>query len=399
MPFLDYTTEDELKKKQEQGQVSAPTTAQSTIMQPGQQAAAGPSTGTGKGSGWTNVQTYLNNNAGQGAQTTQNVLDVKQNQIKDAVDGLNREVGDTKTKVGQSTVQRNTALEDQVRTNPTAVDKNAYNAYTQQTYGGPSVYTPSVDVEKKWNNLPTQTSLQQVADPRTIGQQLKKSEYSYGLGKLDSYLMNSEGGGNVDKYNQTNKNVINDRQTSIGGANSAIDQAKRDSAANVQALRDTTSQAYQDTLSRAQATKGQAQSSAYDKAYGDVQKRFADAGVDGPAGITGLNTYIRANKEFDWQDSVDNETLQALNTLADIDGNDVTNMVNKSGREAVNVDWASLDAYINAAKPGYVGTPGTQTDVGGAIATDTGPVYDQYGNRTDDGLTAEELYKRLNGGK
>jgi hypothetical protein len=393
MPFVDYSTEDELKKKQEQGQAAAPTTMQSTAIQSGQQTAGGAMAGTGKGSGWTNVQTYLGNNAGQGAQTTQNVLDVKQNQIKDAVSGLNKEVDDTKTKVGQSTVQRNTALENQVKTNPTAVDKNAYNAYTQQTYGGPSVYTPSVDVEKKWNNLPTQTSLQQVADPKTIGQQLKKSDYTYGLGKLDSYLMNSEGAGNVDRYNQANKNVMNDRQAAVGGVNSAIEQARKDSAANVQALRDTTSQSYKDTLARAQATKGQAESAAYDKAYADVQKRFTDAGVDGPAGIAGYNTYIRPNQEFSWQDSVDDVTLQALNTLADIDGDDTTNMINKGNREALNVDWAALDAYINAAKPAAVNTA-SSTD----FKTD-GVVYDQYGNRTDDGLTAEELYKRLNGAK
>lgn len=392
MPFVDYATEDELKKKQEQGQQTAPTTQQSTALSTGP--TGGAQIGTGKGSGWTNLQPYLTNNAGQGAATTQQLLDPKQNQIKDAVDSLNKEANDTRAKIGQSTVQRNTALENQVKTSPTAIDKNAYNSYVNQSYSGPNVYAPSVDTEKKWNGLQTQTSLQQVADPKTIGQQLKKSNYTYGLGKLDSYLVGAEGGQTVDKFNEANKGIMTDRQATVGGVNSAIEQAKRDSAASIQSLRDTTNQAYKDTLARAQGTKGQAESAAFDQAYVEIQKRFADAGVDAPSGITGLSTYIRPTEGYSWQDSVDDSTLQALNTLADIDSDPGTNLVTKGSRSPLGVDWEKLDAYINAAKAPK-GSTGTVSE-DGFTHTATGPVYDEYGNRLDDGLTAEELYRRLN---
>jgi hypothetical protein len=217
MPFLDNYSEDELKKKQEE---QTPTTQQSSVLGAGQQTSM--ATGSGKGSGWTNLQTYLDNNAGQGVQTTQKILDVKQDQIKNAVDSLNSEVNDTKTKASQGMVQRNTDLENQIKTNPTAVNQDAFSQYVSKSYAGPNQFTPGLDTEKKWNGLQTKTNVTEIADPYKIGQQLKKDNYTYGLGKLDSYLINSEGGGVVDSFNQKNANVVNDRASQIQSVNDAI---------------------------------------------------------------------------------------------------------------------------------------------------------------------------------
>jgi hypothetical protein len=356
MPFVDYTTEDELKKKQEQGQQTAPTTMQSTALQSGQNTQA--SAGGNKGSGWTNIQTYLNNNAGQGAQTTQNILDSKQGQIKDAVDSLNKEADATKTKVNQGTVQRNTTLENQVKTSPTAIDKNAYNSYVNQSYGGPNVYAPSVDTEKKWNGLQTQTTLQQVADPKTIGQQLKKSNYTYGLGKLDSYLVGAEGGDKVSEFNTANKGVLDDRNRAIQGVNDQIKTAQSSSAESIKSLRDATSQAYNDWYSKAQATVNPSKDAAYSKAKADIQAKLDAAGI-ASQGASVAPSYISDQQGYGWQDSVDDSTLQALNTLADLDSDPNTNIMAKGTNNPYSVNWSALDAYINANRPKQ---PVTTTD-------------------------------------
>ena len=400
MPFVDYTTEDELKKKQEmQTSAGQPTTQQSTNI------SANPSAesqvGSGKGSGFVNLQSYLNNNAGQGAATTQKVLDPKQDQIKSAVDGLNKEVETTKNTVNQGTVQRNTMLEDQIKNNAGSLDKNAYNSYVGQQYTGPKAYTPSLDTEKQWNGLPTQTSLQQVADPKTIGQQLKKENYTYGLGKLDSYLMNSEGGSAVDAYNTKNKDVQANRTAAVGGVNSAIKQAQDTSAANTGFARQAVTDTYRQQLAAAQAADlSGGYHSGQDSASAEINKRFADAGVSSPTGTQG---FVSKNDNYSWLDAVSPEQLQALNMLADIDEDPSTNPYNKGSNQAVNVDWANVDSAINRAKSVQTEVDsrinGPVTVEEGATFTPTGDViYDANGQpMSKDGLTADQQAKALGG--
>lgn len=349
MAFQNYMTEDDLKKDANGQPIQA--SQQSTALPTsggdagvGANGAAPQQTakGSGSGSGWTNLQTYLGANAGQGAATTDKLLDPKQQQIDTAVNSLNTEVNSTKNQVQSNTIQRNEKLENDIKNNPVTA-KNEFVSYTGQTYNGPTTYAPSSGVQKNYVGIQPEVNMKGLTDPKTIGTTLKDDRYTFGMGALDGYLVNSEGGAQVASYNDKNKNVIADKDKAITDINAAIVGARTTSNQNVGFAKKAAEDAYQEWLNKGKGSTGQAVTDANARARQEITDKYKAAGFDAP---TTFDDSVSANGDFSWVDSIDPATLAALNALAEIDGNDSTNAISKGSNSAVNVDWNKINSDI-----------------------------------------------------
>ena len=346
MAFQNYMNEDDLKKDAN-GQPIQQASQQSTALPTSGTSSGGgdggaPPQQTTKGAGWTNLQTYLGANAGQGAQTTQKLIDPKQQQIDTAVNSLNDDVNKTNTQIQTNTIQRNEDLEKRIQANPTAA-KDEFVSYTGQTYKGPTTYAPNTDVQKAFVGVQPTLKMDELSDPKAIGGALKDNRYTYGMGALDGYLINSEGGAEVTGYNTKSADVLTNKDKRIADVNSAISSAQNTSSQNIGFAKQAAKDGYQTYLEAAKASVPKGLSDASELSYQDIVAKYKAAGLEAP---TSANDYISANKDYGWMDNIDPATLAALNTLAEIDGDDSTNTVSKGGNSAVNVDWNKVNSDI-----------------------------------------------------
>lgn len=322
-------------------------------------AGAVPQAGTAaKGTGWTNLQQYLDTNKGAGnaiadkqlADVTQKTgeasqaIDTWANQANDEINkGIKTDSWSDKIN-GKSTA-------DIAGTFTNANNKAAFNAWKNQpNYGGPADSTGltgygdtaklSGDAVNKIELSNTLAGQEQIAKD-VFG---KEGKYSSGMAKLDSFLARGDAQGKFDQFKTQNsgfKDKLGNVTKGIDGADGSIAKAKQQGDGNYKSVMDAIAGRIkgidQDTQTR--ADEANAQASADAQKYGALSYGFNPNFKS----TTSTQPYLTtANK----MDMVDQAELDALNSLGGMD-DDLTTGGYAKGTGSARFDEAGYNKAIS----------------------------------------------------
>jgi hypothetical protein len=364
----------------------------------------GPMGAKPQGTGWTNLQQYLTANEGQGAGVAQDITKGVQEKVDSADSNAKLWEQSAKARVDQSTKRDDQGFTNQINTDPTKIDKNAFNAWAQlQSYWGGAnaqadsgygdVYGQTQQAKQAvqgMQNYDTQKALAQ----QTYG---KNGRYTQGMGTLDTFIMRG------DKAGQQALQGFQDRNKNVGAgfdqAKANVDQYIAGAAGRGKAVTDNAYKAIGDRYSALTAS-GQAAAQAKLKAERDaaqqnVLRQYAEAGIANPN--TGMLSNTVTTRDVGLADGLNDVDLAALNALADLDLDASTNALNRSADPLARINdelvRKNIEDYKYATRKGDT----SQTTTDGVTFTPTSDVrYDANGNVITDS-TDEYVNRILNG--
>ncbi len=197
MPYAKYLTEEDLRKKNQIDPNANPASAQT----PGYVAPSAGGGGGGApsptaprgGTGWTNLQKYLDANQGKGQQSAETLYNAGESKIAGTTAPL-------KAAVEKGTVKRNEELEKTLKNEAENVDKSKFSEYVGSSYTGPKAADEVQDYKSILNQYNSANrDIEQLSDRDKRAAVFKKNlndpTYSSGMGALDNFLLNTEGEG------------------------------------------------------------------------------------------------------------------------------------------------------------------------------------------------------------
>ena len=376
-------------------------------------AAGGGPTGAGgvqakpQGSGWTNLQTYLDANAGQGGQLANAVTKTTQDRVNTADSNAKLWEDAAKTRVDQNTRKEGVDGQDawsNVIRNGSAdkvagIDQNAFNGWKQlSNYWGDK----TAEADKGYGDVygQTQQAKQDIQGAQSYdGQKVladkafnQNGRYTRGMGTLDTFLMRGDQAGQqaLQGFQDRNKDFGSNLTKATGNVNAYIggaDQRGQQAYNNVlQAIADRRNSIQTDAQGRLPTLVDQANTAATQQ----VLDRYKGTGFKPSTGVP-----VSRAEDVNWTDALGDPDLAALNTLAGIDDDQNTNALSRANRPLVNIDWRRVDADIQrqqqSAQDQYDKQhPGTIT-IGGQeipIPVDTRPT-DTGGSKSSDEIAKE----------
>lgn len=315
--------------------------------------AAPTSQGTGGNtSAWTNLQTYLEANEGQGAGIANAITQKTQANIDAVGKNVQDWEGEAKKRVDEKT--RNDDYSSQIKKDPTEVNQSAFSAWKNlgnywgaQDATGDSGYAEvygkaknAADDIKGANDYYGQNVL---AKKSFTGDQAGQSRnYTDGMGYLDTFIARADQSGKDAFSNFKDKNT---------GFDQKIDSAKNNLNSYIQGAGSRGQAAYDSAMNAISGKQKEIHGAAdqrfrgasdlnvgkqmnfdlYDQVYPDVgiQQR-AEAG-----------NHVDLNKNFDVSDVYSQADVDALNSLAGLDNDEATTASYAKGSDAA----FSTDSY------------------------------------------------------
>ncbi len=188
-------------------------------------------------SGWVNFDKYLSANQGQGEGIANAVTAGADGAIKSAAGKLN-ELEQKAKSTDNSQVQSLGSTKNQVMSDPTKVDVNAYQQQMSQGYKGPTQVNALdgwADAYKAWGSANDQYSA--VKDDSAAGRQAAvtnafkpqaKNGYSQGMATLDSFILGGDqkGKDTLSSFTEANKGIGDSFQQTSSRAQASLDAAK-----------------------------------------------------------------------------------------------------------------------------------------------------------------------------
>ena len=233
--------EDEDKKNEvpQQGAERVLSTSQSGNINAGEGSSAPAEARKTGSAGWSNLQSYITANKGNDADMANKVgekVDTQATTIADTQSTLGTKAN---TDIAKSTV-KDSGVVGALTSDPTQVDKNAFNAQRNATYKGPNDVTEYQEYAKQQadiNKLKGTLENTQSQEGREVllDDTYKRNDYNKGMKKLDSFILGAgtDSKQKIEGLNQkhagveTNWNKFND---DIRGAISGAKQATQKTA-------------------------------------------------------------------------------------------------------------------------------------------------------------------------
>lgn len=396
---------------------------------------------TAKGTGWTNLQQYLDTNKGAGGA----MVDA---QLK----GVNEEIGSTKESINQWADTAQKRAQDSMRKDEwsskiagKSADEisntfrdpsqaQAFDAWKKlQDYWGASdatadegyknVFDASGKVDGKIKSANTWEGQNQLSKD-AFGKQAadKGSRYTGGMGMLDTFVARGDAGNKYDSFQKNNEGFGNNLKDASSKVNTSIAAAKTQGGANYKTVMDT-------IADRIQGIQGEQDARA--KAINDASR---SEGLRVQEGLRG-----GYNKEFTFPDDISVDTyvrkvggsdvanqaeIDALNALGGLDDDVSTGGYSKGSGEG-GFDWQTYQDevgkrfadwskdrpladtrikkgdLIDQMIPGAYENQSSkvQSNDNGIIFTPTGPIYRPDGTLMNpDEVEAERKRAASNGG-
>lgn len=341
------TDEEELQKQQTS---AAQTSGQASVLG-GKSASPAQAGATATGSGYVNLNKYLAANDQQGAGLAGVVTDGAGKSVEAAKTNA-ISWGDTaKANVNKGVVSVDQGLINQIRNDPTQVGQT-YSAYQSKQYAGPqdgTADTGYTDILGQFSRAGEQVSkvgdrntqksiLQDSAktNPNSLGLQ-QGQRYTNGFGNLDSFILNGDKAGQqtLGAFQAKNAGFQSALDDQVGSINQSIAQAKAQSDANKnqvrQAVLDTRNQTYAGIDAqigdRSKALQVQAQLDA----QAQMDKLFKNYGSDEnllrqevvPSGIAGQDPFVTQNGAVSRGAVMTPQERARLQALASLEAADV----------------------------------------------------------------------------
>lgn len=320
------------------------------------------------GTNWTNLNKYIDANAGQGgrmanditADTTKTIqsLNGPGGKVDSWGTAAHKETDDATKQDPYSNTISNGTTEDIHGINKDDFNvwklKPAYALNGPTNAAGASGYTPlfnEVDkTDKKITSLGTQAG-QQTALKDTYG--ANGQGYSSGFGSLDGFLLrgDKQGQDNIANFQKDNANFKNPYNTAVTGVGDYIKGAPERGAANEKKVYNAMTGRYEVEGNTA-AINGRRFDDAgaqFDSTFNAIGKAYTDKGLKAPVDING---YVKP-KTVSNNPYLNPTELDVINFLAGGDNNEATTTVKAEGdKNAYDVDWDLINKDIaNLTKP------------------------------------------------
>jgi hypothetical protein len=343
------------KQLEDEDNLNLTSSTGSGVLTAGTEAGSAPDQVQQQGTGWTNLDQYLNVNKGQATGLANDLTKDVNSQVDTfkgtssagAVADINKQAGDDAAKSITSNVVQNAGQAKDFLSRQVNVNPNDYTAGVRNTANQVKDTLGQVD-----NQRFQQGQLQKI-----YGQ---KQPYTSGFGALDSFLLfgDQDSKGKLQQVKARTGEVDN-KVTSFGGEiDTAIGGAKAQLAKNQGAVRDAAKGQYNTILgganSRVDSVKSAAKAAAEAKAAEIFNKKkgeyagFINDGADGDQGFQ----FIKNNDKFGVNNVVTDDEVASLNSLAGIDGGLGLGTVTKDNSQAVTLDEGGWEALLNSIGSG-----------------------------------------------
>lgn len=306
------------------------------------------------GSGWTNLQTYLSANEGQGAGIADSLTKGTQQE-------LDKNKTDTAAwkKEAEGNVQASTKKDDKgyldtIKTGDVSKIDDGFGAWKNlSNYWGAndaSQMSGYNDAYSQQSKLKDKVSgLQDYDSQKASLQDTYKAEapgYTQGMGTLDAFIMRGDQSGKdkLQAFQDQNKNVGADFDQAVADINSSINSAKSNNAYSKDAVNQAIAGRLADYDSSLKQRAGEEADKQFQWNTTQIQNAYKNAGLEAPKNVLG---YLKQN-ETDPYSYATKAEIDAINQLAGLDDDAATGAKSRGGNTGVyNIDWNQLKTDID----------------------------------------------------
>lgn len=306
-------------------------------------------------SAWTNLQTYLKANEGQGA----GIANAITQKTQENIDAVGKNVQDWET-AAKGNVDKATKKDDysgQIKKDPTKVDQNAFSAWknlgnywgnqdSTQDSGYADVYRKVQGAANDIKGANDYYGQNVLAKKSFSGDGAGQStNYTDGMGYLDTFIARADQSGKDAFANFKDRNAGFDQK--LGNATSNVNSYIQGADARGKSAYDSAMKAVSGRQKEIEDSVNERFLSEQENAFNDAQNqiaaRYKASGVEAPPNTLGWLTPSQGSKEAYYDDP----EIAALNSLAGLDNDDSTNGVARSGNKtSYGIDWNSVDSDV-----------------------------------------------------
>lgn len=197
MAYVDEINEDEEQGPQGSGEVVTSSGSGSTVPSGGNQGSSNQGSfqqeEKASSTGWTNLQNYVSANKGAASRMAGDIAEGIGQTAQSATQAKQGLASNVRSDVAANTV-RDQGLINNLSSDPTKVDKEAYQAQRDARYSGPTdvqSYNRYADVQRKIQGLGSQLQNTETEEGRRalLKQEYGRPDYGYGAQTLDSFII------------------------------------------------------------------------------------------------------------------------------------------------------------------------------------------------------------------
>lgn len=333
-----------------------PQSGNSTILAGNSGASSPPQT---TGSGWTNLQTYLDANNGKGEGVANNITSKIQGRVDTANSAADQWGADASKRVASSA--RQDLWSDKIKNNPTGIDQRAYGEWkASANYNGPQSAANDRGYASAYGGIQkAQNDVELAGDlygQQALARQAFDTNGSYTTGQslLDTFIARGDASGKkaFQDFQNKNQDIGSRWDAKVGGLNKDIEGAKAAGQSAYDNVMSAIAQKYKSIQDAANPRVQKAIDQNRAKAGLEVENLFNKAS---PGMLPGDATkYYSANNNFGLQNVLNQSEIEALNSLAGMDDSEDTTVGwEHNAGQAFNVDGQGVLDEVNRRKAAF----------------------------------------------